>query len=48
MTPAAESAYLRTLADEIEVDERYGHTARLITPAILRGRAAEITRKDQT
>lgn len=38
-------ADLRHLADQIDADHRYGVVARLITCAILRGLADQITRE---
>jgi len=46
VTPAAEIAYLRRLADEIAADTRLGPIARVVTAAILLGRAERIDRKE--
>lgn len=44
MTPAEEAALLRRHAEEIAEDTRLGQTARLITCAVLEGRAARVER----
>lgn len=44
VSPREEAAYLRRLATQIEADQHLGAIARLITAAVLRGRATRLER----
>lgn len=47
MTPTEEAAYLRKLAEEVAADTRLGRNARLVTAAVLTGRADRLTRQEK-
>ena len=44
MSPREEAAYLRRLAADVESDQHLGTIARLITAAVIRGRATRLER----